>query len=82
MNFIQESQDSVDSGDALDCITVGIETVTTALRTLRGKPTPEQIDFVLESLEEWKTAAQALIDVTEPDADDYPCDDNCTGSGP
>lgn len=95
MNFINHSgEGSLDSGDTLECINAGINTVRAALRTLscaaRTTPTPEQIGTVLASLADWNEAAQALIDATEPDRGDLDiddghendADDNCTGSGP
>ena len=90
MNFINHSGHcSLDSGDALDCISAGIETITAALATLRAdcelsKTSDETFAATIAALEDWKTAAQALLDCTKDEGGDdgYPGDDNCTGSGP
>lgn len=71
MRFVDLSDEgSLDSGDALNCINSGIDTITTALATLRGKPTPEQIAGVLVDLDEWRTSARALIAYTTPEEED------------
>lgn len=76
MKFVNQSDSgSLDSGDAIDCIRAGIETITAALVTLRAdceqsKTSSETFAATIAALEDWKRNAQALLDYTEPDEDE------------